>query len=78
MRSRLEALPVECFLTSPSFGAEETVIASLEETVPPMDQEKFAGYLIGRVVQDARRRNVRGRRDVLGCLKERIKAETKP
>jgi len=43
-----------------------------------MDWERLAGYLIGRVGQDARRRNARGRRDVLGRLNERIKAEAKP
>jgi hypothetical protein len=52
----IEALAVECFLTSRRFGVEETIIASLEETFPEMDWEKLAGYLIGRVVQHGRRR----------------------
>jgi 3-hydroxyisobutyrate dehydrogenase-like beta-hydroxyacid dehydrogenase len=52
----IEALAVECFLTSRRFGVEETIIASLEETYPEMDWEKLAGYLIGRVVQHGRRR----------------------
>lgn len=52
----IEALAVECFLTSRRYGVEETIIASLEETFPQMDWEKLAGYLIGRVVQHGRRR----------------------
>lgn len=52
----IEALAVECFLTSRHYGVEETIIASLEETFPEMDWEKLAGYLIGRVVQHGRRR----------------------
>lgn len=52
----LEALAVECFLTSRRYGVEDTIIASLEETFPQMDWEKLAGYLIGRVVQHGRRR----------------------
>ncbi len=52
----IEALAVECFLTSRRYGVEETIIASLEETFPEMDWEKLAGYLIGRVVQHGRRR----------------------
>src|SRR5215469_2802751 len=52
----IEALAVECFLTSRRYGVEETIIASLEETFPEMDWENLAGYLIGRVVQHGRRR----------------------
>jgi 3-hydroxyisobutyrate dehydrogenase-like beta-hydroxyacid dehydrogenase len=52
----IEALAVECFLTSRRYGVEDTIIASLEETFPEMDWEKLAGYLIGRVVQHGRRR----------------------
>jgi 3-hydroxyisobutyrate dehydrogenase-like beta-hydroxyacid dehydrogenase len=52
----IEALAVECFLTSRRYGVEETIIASLEETFPQMDWEKLAGYLVGRVVQHGRRR----------------------
>jgi 3-hydroxyisobutyrate dehydrogenase-like beta-hydroxyacid dehydrogenase len=52
----IEALAVECFLTSRRYGVEETIIASLQETFPQMDWEKLAGYLIGRVVQHGRRR----------------------
>ena len=52
----IEALAVECFLTSRRYGVEETIIKSLEETFPQMDWEKLAGYLIGRVVQHGRRR----------------------
>jgi 3-hydroxyisobutyrate dehydrogenase-like beta-hydroxyacid dehydrogenase len=52
----IEALAVECFLTSRRYGVEETIIASLEETFSQMDWEKLAGYLIGRVVQHGRRR----------------------
>ena len=52
----IEALAVECFLTSRRYGVEETIIASLEETFPEIDWEKLAGYLIGRVVQHGRRR----------------------
>ena len=52
----IEALAVECFLTSRRYGVEDTIIDSLEETFPQMDWEKLAGYLIGRVVQHGRRR----------------------
>lgn len=52
----IEALAVECFLTSRRYGVEDTIIASLEETFPQMDWEKLAGYLIARVVQHGRRR----------------------
>ena len=52
----IEALAVECFLASRSYGVEETIIASLEAAFPEMDWEKLAGYLIGRVVRHGRRR----------------------
>ena len=52
----IEALAVECFLTSRRYGVEDRIIASLAETFPEMDWEKLAGYLIGRVVQHGRRR----------------------
>jgi 3-hydroxyisobutyrate dehydrogenase-like beta-hydroxyacid dehydrogenase len=52
----LEALAVECFTAARLYGVEQKILASLAESYPGMDWEKFAGYKIGRTVEHGRRR----------------------
>jgi 3-hydroxyisobutyrate dehydrogenase-like beta-hydroxyacid dehydrogenase len=51
----VEALAVECFLTARRYGVEDTIVASLDKTFP-LDWNKLAGYLIGRVIEHGKRR----------------------
>lgn len=52
----LEALVLECLLAASSYGAEERVFASLEETFPGFNWKERAGYMVGRVVEHGVRR----------------------
>jgi 3-hydroxyisobutyrate dehydrogenase-like beta-hydroxyacid dehydrogenase len=53
----IEALAVESMLAARRFGAEEQVLASLEQTYPDMGWEKgLPDYLISRVAEHGRRR----------------------
>ncbi|HVY82165.1 MAG TPA: DUF1932 domain-containing protein [Steroidobacteraceae bacterium] len=53
----LEALALESMLAARRFGAEEQVLASLEQTYPGMGWEKgLPDYLISRVAEHGRRR----------------------
>ncbi|HSQ80664.1 MAG TPA: DUF1932 domain-containing protein [Casimicrobiaceae bacterium] len=52
----LEALVLECLLASRSYGVEDRVLASLEETFPEMKWGARADYLISRIVVHGRRR----------------------
>jgi 3-hydroxyisobutyrate dehydrogenase-like beta-hydroxyacid dehydrogenase len=51
----VEALAVECFLTARRYGVEDRIVASLDKTFP-LDWNRLAGYLIGRVVEHGKRR----------------------
>jgi 3-hydroxyisobutyrate dehydrogenase-like beta-hydroxyacid dehydrogenase len=52
----LEALLLECVLGAVPYGADERVFATLEETMPGMNWEKMASYMVGRVVEHGERR----------------------
>src|SRR5439155_1141767 len=52
----LEALVVECLLGARHYGVEDRVLASLEETFPPMNWDERADYLVSLVVVHGRRR----------------------
>ncbi|NYT70433.1 DUF1932 domain-containing protein [Pusillimonas noertemannii] len=53
----LEALTVECMTAARRYGAEEAVLASLNETFPGMGwTENLPHYLISRVAEHGRRR----------------------
>jgi 3-hydroxyisobutyrate dehydrogenase-like beta-hydroxyacid dehydrogenase len=52
----LEALVVECVLGARQYGAEEYVLASLDETFPGTDWKALADYMTGRVVLHGERR----------------------
>jgi 3-hydroxyisobutyrate dehydrogenase-like beta-hydroxyacid dehydrogenase len=52
----LEALMVECVLGACSYGADELVFASLNESLPGIDWQKLADYMVGRVVVHGERR----------------------
>lgn len=53
----LEALTVECMTAARRYGAEEAVLASLNETFPSMGwTENLPHYLISRVAEHGRRR----------------------
>lgn len=52
----IEALCSEAFLTARAYGVEPRVLASLVDTFPGTDWNRFAGYQIGRSLQHGRRR----------------------
>ena len=52
----LEALLFECVLAAVPYGADERVFATLEETLPGMNWQKLAGYMVGRVLEHGERR----------------------
>ena len=52
----IEALCSEAFLAARSHGVEARVIASLSDTFPGTDWNKFAGYQVGRSLVHGRRR----------------------
>jgi 3-hydroxyisobutyrate dehydrogenase-like beta-hydroxyacid dehydrogenase len=62
----VEALAVECFLTARRYGVEDTIVASLDKTFP-LDWEKLAGYLVGRVIHHGKRR-AQEMREVAGTV----------
>jgi 3-hydroxyisobutyrate dehydrogenase-like beta-hydroxyacid dehydrogenase len=52
----LEALLFECVMAANRFGAEERVLASLQESFPGIDWKKLTDYVVGRVVVHGERR----------------------
>jgi hypothetical protein len=52
----LEALLLECVLGAAPYGAAERVFATLEETMPGLNWQKLAGYMISRAVEHGERR----------------------
>lgn len=52
----LEALLFECVLAASPYGVDERVFATLEETMPGMNWERLAGYMVGRVIEHGERR----------------------
>ena len=65
----LEALVLECLLAARSYGVEDRVLASLEETFPEMKWGARADYLISRIVVHGRRRAAE-MREVAATLRE--------
>ncbi len=65
----LEALVLECLLAARSYGVEDRVLASLEETFPAMKWGARADYLISRIVVHGRRRAAE-MREVAATLRE--------
>ncbi len=52
----IEALCSEAFLTARAYGVEQRVLASLVDTFPGTDWNRFAGYQISRALVHGRRR----------------------
>ena len=52
----LEALLFESVLAAVPYGADERVFATLNETIPGIDWQKLAGYMVGRVIEHGERR----------------------
>jgi 3-hydroxyisobutyrate dehydrogenase-like beta-hydroxyacid dehydrogenase len=52
----MEALITECVLGASRYGAESRVFASLAESLPGIDWEQLADYMVGRVVVHGERR----------------------
>ncbi len=52
----IEALCCEAFLAARAYGVEARVLASLSDTFPGTDWNRFAGYQIGRSLVHGRRR----------------------
>ena len=52
----LEALLFECVMTATRYGAEDRVLASLQESYPGIDWKKLVDYVVGRVVVHGERR----------------------
>jgi 3-hydroxyisobutyrate dehydrogenase len=52
----IEALCCEAFPTARAYGVEARVLASLSDTFPGTDWDRFAGYQIGRTLVHGRRR----------------------
>lgn len=52
----MEALLFECVLGAVPYGADERVFATLEETMPGMNWQKLASYMVGRVLEHGERR----------------------
>ncbi|MEP7069794.1 MAG: DUF1932 domain-containing protein, partial [Usitatibacter sp.] len=52
----MEAIVIESFVAARKYGVEDEVLASLADTFPGFDWEKFGGYFFQRVVQHGRRR----------------------
>lgn len=52
----MEALLFECVLGAVTYGADERVFATLEETMPGMNWKKLASYMVGRVLEHGERR----------------------
>lgn len=52
----MEALFFECMLGAVPYGADERVFATLAETMPGLDWQKLASYMIGRVLEHGERR----------------------
>ena len=53
----LEAMVIESFTTARHYGAEDAVLASLQETFPGIDWEKQGAYFFQRVIEHGRRRS---------------------
>lgn len=52
----LEALLFECVLGAAPYGADERVFATLEETMPGVNWQRLASYMVGRVIEHGERR----------------------
>ena len=52
----LEALMFECVLAAAPYGADERVFSSLGESIPGIDWQKLANYMVNRVVVHGERR----------------------
>jgi 3-hydroxyisobutyrate dehydrogenase-like beta-hydroxyacid dehydrogenase len=52
----LEALMLECVLAAAPYGADDRVFASLSESIPGIDWQKLADYMVNRVVVHGERR----------------------
>ena len=52
----LEALLFECVLAAVPYDADRLVFTTLEETMPGMNWQRLAGYMIGRVIEHGHRR----------------------
>ena len=52
----MEALMLECVLAAAPYGADERVFSSLSESLPGMDWQKLASYMVSRVVVHGARR----------------------
>ncbi len=52
----LEALLFESVLAAVPYGADERVFATLQETMPGLDWQKLASYMVGRVIEHGERR----------------------
>jgi len=53
----LEAMVIEAFTAARHYGVEDTLIASLDETLPGIDWNKQGAYLFQRVIAHGRRRS---------------------
>jgi 3-hydroxyisobutyrate dehydrogenase-like beta-hydroxyacid dehydrogenase len=65
----LEALMFECVMGASRYGAEPRVFASLNQSLPGIDFQKLADYMIGRVVVHGERR-AREMEEVAATLRE--------
>lgn len=52
----LDALLFECVLGATSYGADDRVFASLDESFPGMNWRSLATYMMGRVLEHGERR----------------------
>jgi 3-hydroxyisobutyrate dehydrogenase-like beta-hydroxyacid dehydrogenase len=52
----MEALLFECVLGAVPYGADERVFTTLEETMPGLNWQKLASYMVGRVLEHGERR----------------------
>ena len=52
----LEALMLECVLAASPYGADERVFSSLSESLPGIDWQRLANYMVSRVVVHGERR----------------------
>jgi len=65
----IEALALECLLAARSYGVEDRVLASLDETFPGLLSGPRADYLVSRIVVHGRRRAAE-MREVAATLQE--------
>jgi len=65
----IEALALECLLAARSYGVEDRVLASLDETFPGLLSGTRADYLVSRIVVHGRRRAAE-MREVAATLQE--------